>query len=470
MESSFQEGGFEEFLQGKADQYKLYPSDKVWESINARLHPRSNWSYLVVAALFLGLGIGGKMSDSRFAREPQVSFNAENTASFVETDIASPPVVPMASYSRRKNNARHNRVHLNRVDLAETGSVEEAQLPGDVAGGYNLPTETDVRDESLTPAQEWGQEMVAEQITERPPAEESAASSEQPVEQNAAALLEEPDADITFSQHKPALMSAPISRENGVKSVSVSAPEKAASIKVLRPKRLNTNWQVYFGPSVSYRRLQGESIRYYNAILGYSYSPDVNKAVTHKPDIGFEVGGALTFGVSRTVRFKTGIQVNVNQYDIMAYHSTPEMAPLSPGGLGHTGISAVSRYRNFNGFSKTWLKNQHIMLSLPIGAEVVLFGNNRVQFQVAGTLQPTYVLNNQAYMISTNMKNYAQEPSLYNRLNLAAGAEAYFTIKAGSYKWMIGPQVRYQLFSSYKQAYPITEHLTDYGFKIGIMK
>jgi hypothetical protein len=110
------------------------------------------------------------------------------------------------------------------------------------------------------------------------------------------------------------------------------------------------------------------------------------------------------------------------------------------------------------------------MLSLPIGAEVVLFGNNRVQFQVAGTLQPTYVLNNQAYMISTNMKNYAQEPSLYNRLNLAAGAEAYFTIKAGSYKWMIGPQVRYQLFSSYKQAYPITEHLTDYGFKIGIMK
>jgi hypothetical protein len=110
------------------------------------------------------------------------------------------------------------------------------------------------------------------------------------------------------------------------------------------------------------------------------------------------------------------------------------------------------------------------MMSVPLGAEMTVFGSDKVKFNIAGTLQPTFVLNNQAYMISTNMKNYAQEPSLYRKFNLAAGAEAYLSIKAGSYRWMIGPQFRYQIFSSHKDVYPITEHLFDYGFKIGITR
>jgi hypothetical protein len=37
-------------------------------------------------------------------------------------------------------------------------------------------------------------------------------------------------------------------------------------------------------------------------------------------------------------------------------------------------------------------------------------------------------------------------------------------------KWTVGPQIRYQIFSSYKKEYPIIEHLKDYGFKIGLSK
>jgi hypothetical protein len=162
--------------------------------------------------------------------------------------------------------------------------------------------------------------------------------------------------------------------------------------------------------------------------------------------------------------------VNVNQYDVQAFYFTPEVAPMTRGGIGHSEINVISRYRNFDGFSKTWLRNKHIMMSVPLGAEMTVFGSDKVKFNIAGTLQPTFVLNNQAYMISTNMKNYAQEPSLYRKFNLAAGAEAYLSIKAGSYRWMIGPQFRYQIFSSHKDVYPITEHLFDYGFKIGITR
>jgi hypothetical protein len=116
------------------------------------------------------------------------------------------------------------------------------------------------------------------------------------------------------------------------------------------------------------------------------------------------------------------------------------------------------------------LKNAHMMVSVPLGIEVSLIGNSRVKFNVASTIQPTYVINNEAYLISTNLKNYAQEPSLYRKWNVHAGAEAFLSINTGSFSWVLGPQFRYQILSSYKEKYPIKEHLMDFGFKIGVNK
>lgn len=67
MESNEYNGGFEHFLREKADQYKLYPSDRVWAAVNEKLHPRKKWPYVVVAAIFIGLGIGGNIHDSFIA-------------------------------------------------------------------------------------------------------------------------------------------------------------------------------------------------------------------------------------------------------------------------------------------------------------------------------------------------------------------------------------------------------------------
>src|SRR5690606_6049219 len=47
---------FEEFLKGKADQHKMYPSDKVWNSINRKLHPRRKWYLAGILLLLTGLG------------------------------------------------------------------------------------------------------------------------------------------------------------------------------------------------------------------------------------------------------------------------------------------------------------------------------------------------------------------------------------------------------------------------------
>src|SRR5687767_13343047 len=53
MERGFYNEDIEELLKEKADQYKMYPSDKVWKGIHRSLHPNRKWYWLSLV-LFLG--------------------------------------------------------------------------------------------------------------------------------------------------------------------------------------------------------------------------------------------------------------------------------------------------------------------------------------------------------------------------------------------------------------------------------
>src|SRR5688572_24500437 len=43
MENKFSNREFEEFVKDNADQYRMFPSDKVWNGINNALHTRRKW-------------------------------------------------------------------------------------------------------------------------------------------------------------------------------------------------------------------------------------------------------------------------------------------------------------------------------------------------------------------------------------------------------------------------------------------
>jgi hypothetical protein len=60
MERNYYREGFENFLKEKSDEYKLYPSEKVWNNINQKLHPRRKWPFMAAALLLLGIGVGTK--------------------------------------------------------------------------------------------------------------------------------------------------------------------------------------------------------------------------------------------------------------------------------------------------------------------------------------------------------------------------------------------------------------------------
>jgi len=131
----------------------------------------------------------------------------------------------------------------------------------------------------------------------------------------------------------------------------------------------------------------------------------------------------------------------------------------------------ISNVRNVDVTSNNhgnWLQNFSFQASAPVGVEVSLKGNEKMQFGIAGSIQPTYVLGDRAYMITTDYKRYTQVPWLLRRWNVNTAFETFVLYNTGNTIWQVGPQVRYQLLSSFISNYPVKENLFDFGLKIGV--
>jgi hypothetical protein len=225
-------------------------------------------------------------------------------------------------------------------------------------------------------------------------------------------------------------------------------------------------------PTISYRKLSAnKSFLARAANVPASFAPlyDINSAVTHKPDLGLEFGLTSKYSLSPRFRIKGGLQFNINRYSIKAFNSSFEAAKIDlRGSSGVDSFYAMSTHRNFSGYKSDWLHNFYFEISLPVGAELTIVGDDRVQFGIAGTIQPTYVLGDRAYLLSSDYKNYAEVPWLSRRWNVNAGFETFVSYGTGKVKWQVGPQVRYQMLSSFVNQYPVKENLFDFGLKVGV--
>jgi hypothetical protein len=243
--------------------------------------------------------------------------------------------------------------------------------------------------------------------------------------------------------------------------------------KISRKKGLS--WQLYITPTISYRTLSENidyisAARYNNAVnaVGGStayYSSDINTMVNHRPDLGFQLGARAAYPLSKWFSITGGLQLSVSKYDIKAYHHPAEVATIA---LMDRSVSTVSNFRNTNGYKENWLRNFYFSASIPVGVELKLSDGSKNYFGIAGTLQPTYVLDNRAYLISADYKNYAEMPSLTRKWNLNTSFEVFTAHTTGKVRWRVGPQVRYQVMSSFVKNYPIKENLFDFGLKLGI--
>ncbi|MGL6266663.1 MAG: hypothetical protein ACRC2O_02015 [Chitinophagaceae bacterium] len=439
MERNYYSEGFENFLKEKSDEYKLYPSEKVWNNINQKLHPRRKWPYLAAALLLLGIGVGTKIMIDDWNSPVSSSLENKSLPADKYEERNKSPKAPITEPAVDVN-SKMIRPNLPAADLkvvraAETSIINNNLMQADGLSASIL---------KVVP-------FVSSESTEKMEAKV-----------------------VPFSTTKP-LAEKITEEKTDQKKVNPISNTLEIIISGIGKVKKKTSWQMYVAPTVSYRKLVGHATKSNYSYSGFAYSAnlgfpaDVNDAVTHIPSVGIELGTAFIYPLAKNFRIKAGLQFNLNNYQVEAYSYIPEIAPYGAGNFTQP-INTVSYYRNFNGYDKTWLRNSHFMVSIPLGVELAVIGNKRVAFNIASTIQPTYVINNNAYLVSTNLKNYAQEPSLYRKWNIHAGGEAFMSINTGSVNWVLGPQIRYQILSSYKEKYPIKEHLIDFGFKVGVTK
>ncbi len=179
------------------------------------------------------------------------------------------------------------------------------------------------------------------------------------------------------------------------------------------------------------------------------------------------------------------MQFNVRQYNIRAYSiSQPEESlPVATENIigvntntqvpPLTDDSYLTSADNMAAESKpVVLSNRYYEIAAPVGIDwrILSTGNNRLSVNVAAAMQPTYTFDKEPFVITTNYKSYTDGTSIMRNWNLNSNMEAYVSYQIGPFRWQVGPQFRYQHFSTYSNNYPIREHLLDYGIKLGFTK
>ncbi len=474
MENNFNEDNFEFFLQQQLQNTRMYPKDAVWREINNKLHGEKRWpaltfaSFLIISiTTFICLHFSSKQNI--FTTTPVLlPLNYQQQVANMEKDPnnkigtfhfkKSTPVTNDFSNNNQTNNIDDQSITVNNVRKSfiqqnnELSYLENKRVQN-INLSYNSIDEVDLVENNLTKSISSNKELA--------PIENNILNTDSK-NSNVELQLQSLDnstiqnSDINVANDKIAV----------IKPMSLIQDYKASR----KPGKFNL--LVYFAPSISYRKLEEDQSVIKgsnNGPVGVNQVADVNDVVRHKPSKGLEGGISMLYDLNKKIKVKSGFQFNVRQYTIDAFRSNTEISSIAL--VENNEINTVNTlvyYRNFNGNSSTELINRYYQISLPVGLDWEIAGNKKFQINIAGSIQPTYILNKSAYLLTTNFKNYSENNNLVRQWNINTNFEAYISIIVGDVKWQLGPQVRYQPNSTFISQYPIHEYLIDYGIKLGI--
>ncbi len=483
MENRINNRDFEQFVKQNADQYRMFPSENVWEGIHDRLHKRRRWFGAGLALLLL--------------TTVAVTWVMLITPETKETNITA---TRFESYTSSGSNNNEKKLNSSTIINETANKYIPSFIPEEKQNNFFLtkplvqPSSSDdvVATEPVS--------SINDFVTVKPEPKEISvpvyvdndvvAKLVAPKNQKISLLVKQPEvslAQITQDgqvsinternlKEETNTLSSELLKEINSQLMSIESVTNSY-VRLRKPKKVS--WQMYLTPLVTYRDLKEnkafiEAARISSNTSGAQviyYPADLDKVVFHKPDLGFNLGVSAGYPIAKNLKIVSGLQFNVNKYDIKAYQYINEVAPvaLSNDAGGTSTVYPVTNYRIVGGFKAKWLRNFYFSASVPIGGELTLINRKRTSLGITGTVQPSFVLENKSYLVSTDYKNYVELPSLTRRWNINTGLEVFAGVKTGKTEWRIGPQVRYQTLSSYKETYPVKEHLFDFGLMLALI-
>lgn len=475
MESNYNNRDFEQFVKQNADQYRMFPSDKVWVGIDKALHTRRRWYGWGLAFLLLltGAGVALVMLTTPANKQIQPAYTVTTGYSPLTANKQIPAKEPVSLAKPTSDIGISHPLNFDNKPQKElqglTTSNKNTEL---LVAKQGSVTATPVADAAAEP----NKAVLAMQ--------DNKSRKDLHINNPVSSLSHTPVASKQkeYATEQPTLATVKeadeknivLPKANEVAEYPLTIESVVNSFKKAKPSR-KIAYQVYITPTISYRKLSEnkgflQSAASAGNIPAFAAYNDVRNVVVHKPDIGLELGFAAKYPLTKAIQVKAGLQFNVSRYDIKAYSYPGEIATIALDAGSNSSISRETTYRTRSGNNANWLQNLYYSASLPVGVEMKLIPgkNNANYFGIAATIQPTYIISDRTYLLSTDFKNYVKVPSLTRNWNMNTSFEAFMSYGTGKTKWQIGPQIRYQIRSSFENKYPVKENLFDFGLKVGI--
>ncbi|MEP7255636.1 MAG: outer membrane beta-barrel protein [Ferruginibacter sp.] len=531
MDRNFYSDDFEQLLKEKADQFRMYPSKRVWHSIYNNLHPSRRWPsaamsmLLIISLLLTGYlntsdnsitnqfvkssdteNINSSQSTQKTGTQKTVFTNTKhqqlpNTgADYVAkafttteselltyTDVKTPDPntidATIQNNQKEEQFAVENKTANSDKDVFQTAEntgkgitqvidtyIKTNQIFVDIANANNktkikisTPAANNTKEEEFTGADENDLNKTG---NEKASTKKSLASPANSVVSNKPVAVNE---------------NSVVKKDINLNAKSLSPEEKAwIDNYALQNKSRSNKWkdkldfEFYITPAVNYRKLTTDSK---GSATPFATTGDINKFISQKPGLGVETGVGLSYAFAKNLKLKTGIQFNYTNYNINAdqtNHPVLTTLLLNDPTTGYSYLasrtSTISNAYNSSALQPIQIHNRTYQISIPVGLSYKLSSTNNVEWFAGASVQPTYIFGGNAHLISSDLKSYVSDPSSISNWNLNLGFETYMNYKLGGYRLQVGPQVRYQVYSTYRKNVALIEKPYAVGLKVGIIK
>ena len=451
MEKRNQLDAFEEFILDEVNEHKMYPSGRVWDNIRTEVQGNKSWPALTIIALTVLVAL--------------------TVSTFIVTQ-KSMPILHTTNLSKTKNS---NQAIEEPFTTYHSSAQIIASKPTITTRAHIHPAQVSVSNFEVehviaTTASHATNNINGDDFTTDIHSTNDSVVDTKSENIEAATIITSSDSrnNINYNALLPALIQQQVNHSFEIDANATSLAKK---------KKYSV--QFYATPSASFRVLSDQKVKelIQPSLIAIPINsplvqaPTFNQAVRHRPDIGLELGFTFNYPITRKLQFKTGLQLNIRQYQIDTYETGANTATLAlvNGGRIQT-VSVMSSYNNNVGFRAAHLNNKVYQIAMPIGLDYQLIRFKKFGIHTQASIQPTYNMNKNVYLLSTDYANYAAGNDYVRKWNINTSVGIQFSYQKGNTIWQLGPQIRYQTLPTYNNPYPIKENLIDYGFRIGWSK
>ncbi|MEO6537528.1 MAG: outer membrane beta-barrel protein [Ferruginibacter sp.] len=486
MENSFDTDDFESFLKDTIDSFKMYPSKKVWYGLYNDLHPGRRWPSLAVslllicAILFIGISNNNSINNtSKYYVTEKIKNQTKNNSTII-SDLTTNKKAVLQKLDLTLNNntvlvnkgPQQNKISLLNLSNPVPSATLEINSSAEEVKVSEVVVNTTIK--KVEPVYN----------VEIPTSFELVPFSGD----NTADRSEQLSQNINYPKRIIA-QTKPLAADNALSTVKVEdkiwIDDYAFYNRHAVSKwKSNSALQFYLTPSQGFRELYKNNelaIAPTLANNGLVVANTINTLtlkdkITQYSALNIEAGGAFLYNLSKKFRFKTGLQLNYTNYNVDANkleHPNQTYLLLNNTNTGAAIlVSRTSFYANSTSDeNKRKLKNNSLQLSVPIGVDYKLAGKNNLKWYAGSSIQPTFITGGHLYALSADEKNYVDDISLLRKWNFNASVETFLSFKTINGTIIsAGPQLRYQLLSTYDKRFTYTEKLYNLGVKFGIIK